>query len=115
MYWVVRMNRLISLLFVTLVLAPTVAQVNPAQPSTNQKLDINSVPTDELLELPGIGRSRAKWIIQTRRLNGPFRCVAELRAMPRLSEKQFQALSTAIYVTAGDTRCPPEPKAPANR
>lgn len=115
MHWVVRMNRLISLLFVTLVLAPTFAQVNPAQPSTTQKLDINSATTAELLDLPGVGRSRADWIIQTRRLNGPFRCVAELRAMPRLSEKQFHALSVAIYVTAGDTRCPPEPKAPTSR
>jgi DNA uptake protein ComE-like DNA-binding protein len=109
------MNRLISLLFVTLVLAPAFAQVNPAQPSTPQKLDINSAATAELLGLPAIGRSRAEWIIQTRRLNGPFRCIAELRAMPRLSEKQFQALSAAIYVTAGDTRCSPKPKAPASR
>jgi len=109
------MNRLIFLLLLPLALGPVLAQSNTTEPALPKKLKINSAKRADLLELPSIGPARAEWVIQTRRLNGPFRCVAELRAMPRLSEKQFQALSVAIYVTAGDTRCPPEPKAPTSR
>ena len=55
-------------------------------------VNINTASTEELQRLPGVGPARAAQIIRLRQKNGCFRSVDELRALPRLSEKQFQEL-----------------------
>jgi competence ComEA-like helix-hairpin-helix protein len=97
-----------SILFVLLLLAPCllVAQTKSTEP--RPRLEINTASQEELETLPGVGPERADWIIVTRERNGPFRCVDELRAMPRLSDRQFEALRPLVYVTAPDPRCGPE-------
>lgn len=77
-------------------------------------VEINSASRADLETLPGIGPERAGWIIETRRRNGAFRCVDELRAMPRLSERQFDALRPLVFVADQDPRCRPQPERPAN-
>ena len=69
------------------------------------KLEINLASKAELETLPGIGPERAGWMIETRRKNGKFRCIEELRAMPRLSDRQFDVLRPLIFVTDPDPRC----------
>ena len=64
-------------------------------------VNINSATVEQLQQLPGIGPSRAAQIIRLRQTNGAFRSVEELRALPRLSEKQFQELKK--YATITDT------------
>lgn len=55
-------------------------------------VNINTATAEQLQQLPGIGPARAALIIRLRQKNGPFRSVEELRALPRLSERQFQEL-----------------------
>jgi competence ComEA-like helix-hairpin-helix protein len=61
-------------------------------------LDLNRAGVEELDRLPGIGPARAAAIVRIRERNGLFRSVEELRALPRLSEKQFEELRKHIIV-----------------
>lgn len=63
-------------------------------------VDINRASRSELETLPGIGVERAKLIVRMRERNGPFRNIEELRALPRLSKKQFEALRRAAIAGA---------------
>ena len=63
-------------------------------------ININTATVEQLQQLPGIGPTRAAQVIRLRQKNGPFRSVEELRALPRLSEKQFQELRK--YATVKD-------------
>ncbi len=106
------MNRSLLLL---LLLGPCLlgGQSKSAEPP-RPKVDINSASQAALETLPGVGPERARWIMETRKRNGPFRCVAELRAMPRLSDRQFEALRPLVFVVEPDPRCGPQPELPAN-
>jgi competence protein ComEA len=65
-------------------------------------IDINTATVKELEALPAIGEARAQMIVRIRERNGPFKQVEELRALPRLSEKQFEALRKLVTVTNAD-------------
>ena len=56
------------------------------------KIDVNSATRQELETLPGIGPARAAMIVRIRETSGPFQSVEELRALPRLTDKQFEKL-----------------------
>jgi competence protein ComEA len=91
----------------SLLLAPCLlwAQAKSTEPRPRPKLEINSASQAELETLPGIGPERAGWMMETRQKNGAFRCLDELRAMPRLSDRQFDALRPLVYVADPDPRC----------
>lgn len=82
------------------------------QPPKTAPIDVNSATQQQLETLPGIGPTRAKMIIRMRATSGPFKTVDELRAIPRLSDKQFEQLRQ--YVTLGPSvenrRSQPLPK-----
>lgn len=67
-------------------------------------VNINTATAEQLQQLPGIGPARAAQIIRLRRKNGPFHSVDELRALPHLSDKQFQQLKK--HATIRDTATP---------
>ena len=97
-----------SSLFLMLVLfAPCLISAQPKSPEPlpQPKLEINLASKAELETLPGIGPERAGWMIETRLSNGAFHCIEELRAMPRLSDRQFDALRPLIFVADADPRC----------
>lgn len=82
-----------------LLLAPPVPAAEGGETPTSP-VDINRASRSELEALPSIGVERAKLIVRMRERNGPFRNIDELRALPRLSEKQFEALRRAAVVQA---------------
>ena len=61
-------------------------------------IDVNTATVKELEALPAIGEARAQMIVRIRERNGPFKRVEELRALPRLSGKQFEALRKLVTV-----------------
>ncbi len=67
-----------------------------APPCNAAKIDINSATRQELEKLPGIGSVRAGMIIRIRETSGPFESIEELRAIPRLTDKQFEKLRCRI-------------------
>ena len=99
------MKTAIFLMLVVLVPGVIRAQQKSPEAPPQPKIEINLASKAELETLPGIGPERADWIIETRRKNGTFRCIEELRAMPRLSDRQFDALRLLTFVTDPDPRC----------
>ena len=104
-----------TLLLLLLLLGPCLlsGQSKSTEPQRT-RLDINSASQAALETLPGIGPERASWMVETRKRNGPVRCVAELRAMPRLSDRQFEALRQWVFVVEPDPSCRPQPERSAN-
>ena len=74
----------------------------PAEP---ERLDLNTATGAQLEALAGIGPATAERIVRMRERNGPYRCVEELRAVPRLSQSQFETLRQAVEVRDADPRC----------
>ena len=83
---------------VTMALLALIAGGAKAPPPSGP-IDINTATVVQLEQLPGIGRSRAEMIVRIRERNGPFKKAEELRALPRLSEKEFERLRKLIKVS----------------
>ena len=64
------------------------------------RIDVNSATQEELETLPGIGAIRARMIIRIREANGGFKTIGELRAIPQLTDKQFDRLRPRVRVGA---------------
>lgn len=64
----------------------------------NNRIDINSADEDELSKLYGIGKSRAKAIIEYRENNGGFFTVEELANISGISEKIIEKNKELITV-----------------
>ena len=79
--------------------------VLPGTAEPAAKADLNSASTTQLEAVPGIGPTTAKRIVRLRERNGPFRCIEELRAVPRLTEAQLEALRERAFVANPDPRC----------
>jgi competence ComEA-like helix-hairpin-helix protein len=88
---------------VTIVL--TIFLVALAKGQAPAKLDLNTVTPSRLKELHGVGRVTAERIVRLRERNGPYRCVEELRAVPRLTEAQYDILSRSVIVKSPDPLC----------
>jgi len=71
----------------------------PAKP-----LDLNTATVAELTQLPGVGPSRAKAIVQFREKSGPFQRVEDLLVIRGISKARLQKLRPYVTVT------PPAPK-----
>ena len=83
-----------SKLWLAFALAASLAAKDPPRAPIN----VNTATAQQLQQLPGIGPTRAVQIIRLREKNGPFRSVEELRAIPHLSDKQFQQLKKYVTV-----------------
>ena len=83
------------------------------QPPKVAKIYVNSATQQELETLPGIGPTRAKMIIRMREVSGPFKTIEELRAIPRLTDKQFEQLrqrvTLGLSIEHRHSQPPPEP------
>lgn len=61
-------------------------------------VDINTAGEAELDELPGIGPSTARSIIEDRDANGPFSTIEDLMRVSGIGEKKFEKLKSGICV-----------------
>lgn len=92
-------------IFITLCAAPAFAKKTPpAQP-----IDLNAANVKELEELPGIGPTTAKAIVDFRTKSGRFRRVNDLLVIRGISEAKLAKIRP--YVTIGP---PPKPLSPAS-
>lgn len=69
-----------------------------SQDSLPKLININSATADELEELPGVGPSTAKAIIDHRTKNGPFKAIEELMLVPGIKENRYASLRDHITV-----------------
>ena len=66
----------------------------PARP-----LDLNTATLEQLEQLPGIGPTTAKAIVQFREKSGPFQRVEDLRAIHGISKSRLEKLRPYVTVT----------------
>jgi competence protein ComEA len=81
---------------------PTPAAV-PAAPMavpavTGAKVNINTADEAGLMAIKGIGKSKAKAIIEYREKNGPFKSLDELTKIKGIKEKSLQKLKDQLTV-----------------
>jgi DNA uptake protein ComE-like DNA-binding protein len=69
----------------------------------NNKININSVPEDELLFLPGITRQLAQNIVQHREMNNGFKQINEILKVGGISYDLFQSLCFDISVDSSSS------------
>jgi len=69
-----------------------------ASESLVSKVNLNQATLGELQSLPGIGKARARAIIQHREEYGPFENVEELRGVEGVSETMFETLQDLVTV-----------------
>ena len=61
-------------------------------------ININNASSDELQELPGIGKVTAESIIEYRNENGPFMDTKEIMRVKGIGEKTYEELRSMITV-----------------
>lgn len=61
-------------------------------------VNINTAGEAELDELPGVGPSTARSIIEDRDANGPFATIEDLMRVSGIGEKKFEKLKSGICV-----------------
>jgi competence protein ComEA len=66
------------------------------QVSQEQIVDINKADADTLIQLKGIGKAKAKAIIEYRKLNGSFTSVEELLEVKGIGEQVLELNKASI-------------------
>ena len=102
----------IALSCLLFALAVSVAAPLAAKNPPTHKIDINLASAKELQELPGVGPTTAKAIIQLRTKSGRFHRVEDLLAIRGISETKLSKMRPYIVISAPPT-APPPPKKPA--
>jgi len=65
----------------------------------SHSVDLNTATADELQQVPGIGPSTAKAIVNFRQKSGPFQKVEDLLAIKGISKARFEKMRP--YLTIG--------------
>jgi len=90
--WLVLSSALI--LFFALQVSADTKHAPPAH-----SVDLNSATADELQQVPGIGPSTAKAIVNFRQKSGPFQKVEDLLVIKGISKTRFEKMRP--YLTIG--------------
>lgn len=64
------------------------------------KININTASERRLEQLPGIGKDLAEMIVSYRKEIGSFRSVSELKEVPGIGERRYEALQYSVTVGA---------------
>lgn len=72
--------------------------VENVKDKTSSKININKADLQELCNLPGVGVSLARRIIEYRNENGVFRVVEDLKNVSGIGEKKFESLKEYIII-----------------
>jgi len=82
-----------------LVLAPAAARgATPPAPISGEKVNINTAGVDELVTLPGIGKTYAARIVEYRQKNGPFKKVEDIVNVRGIGEKTFERIKDRLTI-----------------
>lgn len=66
----------------------------------NEKVNINTATAEEISrKLKGIGSSLAGKIVEYRKEHGPFRSIDQLRNVPGIGDKKYEAIRNFITVS----------------
>lgn len=71
---------------------------NSSDSKTNKKISINTATKEELMNLSGIGESRAIDIINYRNENGLFKSIEDLKQVSGIGDKLFEKIKDQITI-----------------
>ena len=63
-----------------------------------RRVNINTASVEELMEIPGIGESKAKKIIEYREKNGKFESIEDIMNVSGIKENSFRKMQDYITV-----------------
>jgi competence ComEA-like helix-hairpin-helix protein len=72
--------------------------VSRGQAASTNAININTATADELTQLPNIGETLARRIVEFREHNGPFRRRENLLLVDGISERRFKEIRPLITV-----------------
>jgi len=72
-------------------------------PVPGRPLDLNTATVEQLIQLPGIGPTKAARVVAWRRRHGRFRRVVDLRRVSGFGYKTVRRLAPYLVVTAATT------------
>lgn len=72
--------------------------VEQEKSKTSGRININKADVSELCELPGVGESLAKKIVDYREENGKFKTTDDLKNVTGIGEKKFESIKEYIVV-----------------
>jgi competence protein ComEA len=94
-----RFKRAVAVSLFAALLFLSVHPANAQKKLPTQPVDLNTATFEQLQQLPGIGPSTAKAIVQFREKSGPFQRVEDLLAIHGISKARLEKLRP--YVTVG--------------
>ena len=77
---------------------PAVETEQETEGTQQERLDLNTASTEELMTLPGIGEKLAARIVEYRETNGRFDRIEELMEVSGIGEKRFAAVEDLVTV-----------------
>jgi competence protein ComEA len=82
------------------VTPPPTSAATPAAPTatTGTLININSADEATLMSVKGIGKTRAKAIIEYRQKNGPFKSIDDLTKIKGIKNKSLQKFRSQLTV-----------------
>jgi competence protein ComEA len=87
-----------AVLLLALAPAPVFAAPPAASAPAVAPVDVNAASVDQLVTVPGIGKSLAQRIVDFRQKNGPFKSVDELLKVQGIGEKSLEKLRPHLVV-----------------
>jgi competence protein ComEA len=93
-------------LFLSLAVGAAPAEAAGEKPKSEsagpkEPIDINRATEVQLTELPGIGETMAKRIVEFRDQHGPFQRAEDLMKVKGIGEKSFQKMKPYVKVSTG--------------
>jgi competence ComEA-like helix-hairpin-helix protein len=103
---IIRIRRPPYVLPILLILFATLAIRADAKHPPAHPLDLNTATAEQLQQVPGIGPSTAKAIVNFRRKSGPFQRIEDLLAIKGISKARLEKMRPYLTIN------PATPKAP---
>lgn len=90
-------KRITTLMAVIAIALPLLSAFAAAKAPVEGVININTAPAEELMKLPGIGKSKAEAIVVYRQAH-PFKSVEELTEVKGIGPKMLQKLQAHVTV-----------------
>ena len=103
---IIRIRRPPYVLPILLILFATLAVRADAKHPPAHPLDLNTATAEQLQQVPGIGPSTAKAIVNFRQKSGPFQRIEDLLAIKGISKARLEKMRPYLTIN------PATPKAP---
>lgn len=103
---IIRIRRALCVLSIVLMLfAASVACADTKNPPAHS-IDLNTATAEQLQQVPGIGPSTAKAIVNFRRESGPFQKIEDLLAIKGVSKARLEKMRPYLAIGPSAQKSP---------